>query len=146
MAYRQRGVLIKPENFSDEMNYLLDQYGDSVFSITMNITKRISDETVYRLMSAGNFNDITGKYRRNWTAELRKFSSRFKVIATVYNKKEYRLTHLLEKGHKNKNQFGVPKKEGKKKEAAAFPHISLVEEWAMTAFEEGLREGISRVE
>lgn len=142
MAYRkQRGMLIKPENFSDEMNYLLDQYGDSVFSVTMNITKKISDDAAAKLKTAGGFKDRRGRYRKNWVAELRKYASRWKVIATVYNKKEYRLTHLLEKGHEAVNQYGDSGKSTK-----AYKHIADVEAWAITAFEEGLREGLKRVE
>ena len=139
MAYRQRGVLIKPENFSDEMNFLLDQYGDSVFSITMSITKKISDEAAAKLRTAGGFTDRRGRYRKNWVAELRKYASRWKVIATVYNKKEYRLTHLLEKGHRAFNQYG-----NSGKTTTAYPHIADVEAWAITAFEEGLREGLTK--
>lgn len=142
MAYKKhKGVRIKPENFSDEMNRLLDAYGESAFSVTMDITKRISDEAAYMLRTAGSFKDRRGKYRKNWVAELRKYAGRFKVIATVYNKKEYRLTHLLEKGHLAYNQYGDSGKKTK-----AYSHIADVEDWAIKAYEEGLREGLSRVE
>ena len=59
----------------------------------------------------------TGKYRRGWTISVEKKAGG--VTVTVHNK-QYRLTHLLEHGHKTRNGG----------RAKAIPHIAPVEEWA----------------
>ena len=56
------------------------------------------------------------KYAKGWRIELRKGVGY--VNATIYNDKDYRLTHLLENGHLTRN--------GKK--TKAIPHISIVQE------------------
>ena len=59
----------------------------------------------------------TGKYRRGWTVIVEKKAGN--VSVTVHNK-QYRLTHLLEHGHKTRNGGRV----------SGQPHIAPVEEWA----------------
>ena len=54
------------------------------------------------LRRGGPYHERTGKYTKDWTHDQR--SSRTSVITglngySVYNKKHYQLTHLLEKGH-----------------------------------------------
>ena len=67
----------------------------------------------------------TGKYTKDWTHDQR--SSRTSVITglngySVYNKKHYQLTHLLEKGHQLR-------KGGRKVgNVKAFEHIAPVNE------------------
>ena len=134
-------VTIKPEEFSDYMNELLDQYGDEVYSITVSTLKDVSDQAVNELKTAGDFENHRkrGGYRSTWTAELRKFASRFRVSAVIYNKKNYRLTHLLEHGHAIVKRGEVVGK------ASAKPHIEDVEEWAIKKFEQELADGLSRL-
>lgn len=54
------------------------------------------------LKQGGPYKERTGKYTKDWTYDKR--STRTSVITgldgySVYNKKHYMLTHLLEKGH-----------------------------------------------
>lgn len=79
-----------------------------------------------------------GDYSRGWS--LTKPSKRSKgstiggsINITLYNKKHYRLTHLLEKGHVIRNQYGEYGR------APAQPHISKAEEW-------GVRELLEELE
>lgn len=59
-------------------------------------------EAADELKKGGAYKERTGKYTKDWT--YRKRNSRKAVITglngySVYNKKNYQLTHLLEKGH-----------------------------------------------
>ena len=69
-----------------------------------------------------------GDYARSWT--ITKPSRRAKGVTfgsfgiTVYNKKHYRLTHLLEKPHRIKNQYGEYGRSEPR------PHIGKAEEVA----------------
>lgn len=71
------------------------------------------------LRRGGPYRERTGTYTKDWTHDQR--SSRTSVITglngySVYNKKYYQLTHLLEKGHQSRNGGRV----------RAFEHIGPV--------------------
>lgn len=59
-----------------------------------------------------------GKYRKGWNVRKEKGGEYY-----VYNK-EYRLTHLLEHGHRTRYKTG---KYGKKRDSKAIPHIEPIE-------------------
>ena len=61
-----------------------------------------------------------GGYRRNWTYRIDRSRGEFKVTVHVKGRK-YRLTHLLEYGHLNRD--GSTR-------AREFPHISIAEKHA----------------
>ena len=77
------------------------------------------------LRQGGPYKERTGKYTKDWTYDQR--TRRASVITglngySVYNKKHYMLTHLLEKGHQLRRggrQLGNVK---------AFEHIAPVNE------------------
>ena len=92
-----------------------------------NTVKRAANETFEELaeMAAGElkkggpYTERTGKYTKNWTYDVR--GTRASAITglngySVYNKKHYQLTHLLEKGHQARNGGRV----------RAFEHIGPV--------------------
>lgn len=77
------------------------------------------------LRQGGPYQERTGKYTKDWIYDQR--SGRTSVITglngySVYNKKYYQLTHLLEKGHQLKH--------GGRKigDVKAFEHIAPVNE------------------
>lgn len=129
---RAKGKTIKPQDFSQYMNALLDEYGAEIVSITIEAADTVSKQSKNKLRqkTTGSFKDITGSYRRGWRAQLRKFNTG--VQATVYNATDYRLTHLLEYGHAMRGG-------GRSKE---FPHIADVNAWAIEQFELALARGI----
>ncbi len=58
------------------------------------------------LKKGGPYQERTGKYTKDWTADQR--GSRASAVSglkgySVYNKKHYQLTHLLEHGHQSRN-------------------------------------------
>lgn len=142
---KAKGREIQPKDFSKYMNALLEEYGAEVASCTVTAADYASRNARKELMkkTSGDFSDRTGDYRKGWRATLRK--TRISVDARVYNETDYRLTHLLEKGHKVKNQYGAPKKEDSKKEVDAHPHIAAVNDWAIEQFELLLAEQLERL-
>lgn len=94
--------------------------------------EEIAKESVKKLKSTSP--KRTGKYANSWS--YKDTSDRLKKQYTVYNKKHYRLTHLLEFGHI------VVATGGRTKE---IPHIKPAEEWARQEFEEKVKEGINEI-
>ena len=77
----------------------------------------------------------TGAYAKSWAEKETGKKRAGTYQKTVYNRApNYRLTHLLEKGHAKVNGGRVP----------AQPHIAPAEEAAIEQFERELRDGISK--
>lgn len=74
------------------------------------------------------------KYNKGWGMDLKKKKS--SVMSIVHNKTEYRLAHLLEKGHALKHGG---RKVG---ETRAFPHIEPVAEKAEKELLENIKKRI----
>ena len=83
--------------------------------------KKAARETVKELKQTSPQDQ--GDYAPSWTVKNVKVSGK-SIELVVYNKEHYRLTHLLEKGHVGKNQFGTYKR------VPAKPHIKKAEEKA----------------
>ena len=45
---KARGNKIQPADFSEEMKYLLEQYGDHVASVTVSIVEVVADKTAVK--------------------------------------------------------------------------------------------------
>lgn len=142
---KAKGKTIPVDQLSPYLRALMSDYEKDVYSFTVEATDKVSKDAMrkLRMNSTGAFKNRRGNYRRGWRAQLKKTSAG-NVSATVYNKTDYRLTHLLENGHKVKNQFGGTKNSGKKKDTDAFPHIAGVEEWAIEQFELEIAMAIER--
>ncbi len=107
----------------------LYEYSDEVVKATNEVLKETAKEAADELKSAGGFEDKSGDYRKGWStkAEAATLGIQKQI---VYNKKHYRLTHLLEYGHAKPNGGRV----------RAFPHIATVEEGLADKVEKKLRE------
>lgn len=107
----------------------LYEYTDEVVKTTNEVLKETAKEAVDELKTAGDFKDKSGEYRKGWStkAEAATLGIQKQI---VYNKKHYRLTHLLEYGHAKANGGRV----------RAFPHIATVEEGLADKVEKKLRE------
>lgn len=77
----------------------------------------------------------SGKYSKGWDIKQTK-----KGTVYIYNKKHYRLTHLLERGHKTIFKTG---KYGRKTSTKAIPHIADAETYVQEQFPEIISKRIS---
>ena len=110
-----------PENMTKVLNNLLQDYSKEVMAIYGDCGKEISELAVKKLKSDSP--KKSGKYAKSWAYQEEK-GRLGSPIYTIYNKRYYRLTHLLEYGHVIRD--GSHRKVG---DAGAKPHIKKVEEY-----------------
>lgn len=114
---------------------LLDKFGKSAENVLAEAVVDTAKVLVKELKKGGDFGG-TGEYNSTWTYKME--SKRLYATARVYNKDNYRLTHLLEFGHAKQNG-------GRTK---AFPHIApandRVEEIFVEKFTDALAEELTR--
>ena len=106
------------DGISEAVRDILAHYDEEIVSGTKEIQKDIASEAVAELkvVSPKRKSPMGGTYAKNWRRTEESERRRFKSI--VHNEKRYRLTHLLEFGHKAVNGDDVP----------AYPHIANVAE------------------
>lgn len=114
-------------NLAAEINRQLALYANQTDEKVQQITEKVADDGVDKLKVSSPKSPGGGKYAGSWTKK--KVGKRF----VVHNKKHYRLTHLLEKGHAKVNGGRV----------AAQPHIKPVEQKMIDEFEDELRRRLS---
>lgn len=93
---------------------------------------KVSKEAVRELK--GSSPRRSGAYAKSWTSKKTKLTNKWAYEKTVYNKDHYRLTHLLEKGHKV-----VGAKNGRTW-VDARPHIEKVEKKAVETLVNEMKE------
>ena len=108
------------DNLDEEIKKELENFNVEVVRATNESIKEAAREAARTLKKGGPYKNRTGKHARGWTTRQReKNKSVIEVQGyTVYNKKNYQLTHLLEHGHQSRNG-------GRVKE---FAHIAPVNE------------------
>ena len=113
----------KGKDLMTQLNDVLQDYSKEVMDTYNTCGKEIADDTVSKLKRVKFGRYDRGKYSKSWAVKQEK-SNWGTDSYTIYNKKYYRLTHLLEFGHVVKN--GTKRVVGK---AGAIPHIKPMEEW-----------------
>ena len=103
---------IQAGDLSKVLGDILTEYTDEIREQVKEAVTETSKASVEELKVAGDFRNRTGAYRRSWKAQIEE--GRLGASATVYNSKEYRLTHLLEFGHAKAGGGRVK----------AFPHLA----------------------
>lgn len=94
-------IKVDPNDFSAEIQKQLDFYSGNMTRAVNEKLEIVAHETAEELKKGGSYKERTGKYSKDWDYKARKnytpgiFTEEF----SVYNKKHYQLTHLLEKGH-----------------------------------------------
>lgn len=81
--------------------------------------------------------NLTGDYKRGWRCKISD-NGRGNKSARVYNKTEYQLTHLLEKGHRKRGAKGT--KGTGKGHVRAYVHIEPAEDKWNEEFERRCEE------
>lgn len=88
------------ENLSEIIARELQRYSNAVAEDVENAVIEVAKETVEDLKE--NSPKLTGDYRKGWRVK------KVRGKQVVYNKTDYRLTHLLEKGHAKVGGGRVP--------------------------------------
>lgn len=114
VAYKR----VKPEKLAKELNEILESYANDVCAGTVQSVKTISKAAAKDLKATspvhhGAYTDRRrrerrpGSYAKGWTStNVLEMQHKIKII--VHNKDEYRLAHLLEKGHVSNKGGHVP--------------------------------------
>ena len=95
---------INIDQFAIEVMQELDAYREDVQEAVEKAVKETAKQTAAELRSISPEGD-TGEYAKHWSYKRDKnLSGRHRYDMVVYSKKpEYRITHLLEKGHAKRN-------------------------------------------
>lgn len=112
-----------------QIKEILEEYGQEVQDVVDEAAVETAKETVKDLKQTSPKSKRAGKhYASNWAMKEAKIPGGG-INTVVYNKAPtYRLTHLLEKGHVVKNQYGTYDR------APAIRHIGPAEERGVENF------------
>lgn len=102
-----------------QIRAIFDEQDRRARNAATDAIKAVSKEALKQLRNTSPKSPGGGEYAKGWSL---KSIGQFETI--LYNKTKPGLTHLLERGHLIKNQYG---EYGRSK---AIPHIKPVEEWA----------------
>lgn len=119
---------IKADQLAQEIVKILDDYRDTTIDKMKEAVDKAAKQAVNELKTSSP--KRTGAYAKDWAAKKDRKGNKWAYGKVVYNKKHYRLTHLLEKGHRKVNGGMV----------AARPHIAKVEEKAINTLVEGIKD------
>lgn len=128
----RRSVIRVADDISKQITDAMMQYSGSVKIDIANGLKAVGDTALTKVKSSSP--SRSGKYRRGWRITVEQKNG--VVGFTVHQKSPtYRLTHLLEDGHKTRNRRGW---------VSSQPHIREVERWAeaeaMKVIEKAVKE------
>ena len=121
-------MTIKADQLAQEIVKILDDYRDTTIDKMKEAVDKAAKQAVNELKTSSP--KRTGAYAKDWAAKKDRKANKWAYGKVVYNKKHYRLTHLLEKGHRKVNGGMV----------AARPHIAKVEEKAINTLVEGIKD------
>lgn len=114
------------------INKALEEYAGDAYKTVDDLSKEFTKKGTQAIK--GNSKTMfggTGKYAAGWTSKFE--TGRLSAQGIIYNE-EYRLPHLLEKGHAKRNGGRV----------AGRPHIKPVEEEITEAFERAVKNDLQR--
>lgn len=107
---------VSPEEMAAEIQTILRDYGTAMNMAVDEAGNALAKDAARELRQTSP-KGYRGRYAKGWKVKKEK-----KGTYVVYNS-EYRLTHLLEHGHKTRKKTG---RYGQKTQAAAKPHIADV--------------------
>lgn len=129
-------VKANPDNLPEELVKELQDWTNTELRQKVNEAIKETAETGAKMLRGGGpYKERTGKYTKDWDEKLRK-KALTAITKTeeysVYNKKKYQLTHLLEKGHLSRNGERVK----------PFEHIKPTEEFMETLVVSNIRKHV----
>lgn len=121
-------VKVRPEDLSDAVREALQDWENDEVRTAVNAAVRETAKDVAKFLKKGGpYTERSGDYSKDWAAKQDGYSTShaFRTeVYKVYNKKNYRLTHLLEHGH-------ALRRGGRKiGDVSAFVHIAPAEDVA----------------
>lgn len=122
-------------DLNDSIIKVLSEYKENIDEDVKETANKIAKEAKEDLIndSPRSRKERSQKYYKGWAIK-KKINKNGKHVLAIWNKTNYRLTHLLEFGHDVKNGG----------RAKAIPHIRKVEEKMSKEFEEELKKKISK--
>ena len=117
---------IRAEDLVDAVTEELDIYASEVAGAVKKTVTAVAKETVKVVKQKSP--SASGAYKKSW-AQKKTYDNAGSIQITVYNRKHYQLTHLLENGHAKTNGGRT----------RAFPHLAPAEEFAERELEHELR-------
>lgn len=87
---------VKIDNFESELSKIMEEYAGNITEGTQKAVEEAA-KVAKREAKSGSPVGKRGKYQKGWSIKQKK--TRLGAEATVYNRTDYQLTHLLEKGH-----------------------------------------------
>ena len=120
---------IKSDDMAKAIVDILEEYKDATVEVMKKAVDTASKNAVRKLKQTSP--RMTGAYAKDWAQKKQPQTKQYAYAKVTYNKKHYRLTHLLEKGRwKTQNGKG------------ARPHIAAVETEAIDEFTKLIKEGV----
>lgn len=121
-------VKVSIDGMAAEIMKEMQKYGETVADELKTAARKVGKETAKELQGTSPKN--SGKYAKGWTSTVNNENAN--SIDIVVHDKKYQITHLLEKGHQNRNGGRTP----------AIVHIAPAEKEAADRLE---RELIKRL-
>ena len=119
---------------TDQLAEILDGYDKEVREAVEKDIEKVAKDTAKKLKQTSP--KESGEYAKNWAVK----NDRRSKTTIVYNKAPtYRLTHLLEKGHVIRNQYGTWGRTN------AEPHIAPAEQEAVADLVKKVEEDIEKI-
>lgn len=129
---------IKADDFMAEINAAFQDFMQATAEIVDQAGQDAADKAITLLQNSSP--EKTGDYRKGWAKKTLKRALKGGYgSVVVWNATDYRLTHLLEEGHR-KVVWGH-RKEGR---VEAKPHIAQAEDAAVDLYLRRIREGVPR--
>lgn len=119
--------------FEQELTAHLEFYSTRVTEKINRVTKQVANDGKKKIATVGGYKDRTGKYRKSFRIKAvgNYRAPRYKLYSAAPH---YRLTHLLEDGHKVWNAG---------KNTAPRPHWEETEKFMIEEYEKRISEELS---
>lgn len=128
---------INIDALGESIQTILEEFAGATAEAVEAATDLTAAQTVDKLRSTSPRQPGGGEYAASWTSEV--WQKRYKgIYKRLVSAREYRLTHLLEYGHRimrDGKEVGY---------ASARPHIAQAEFAAINQFEQNLRREIEK--